>query len=412
MALPVMQFTDPMLNRPRQVLPTIAGGISQGIGQGMNLMQQLQDLQQQKAMAPLQQQLAAGQIAALPLHQQLLQAQTALALKKATDPTAGQVLPGAAGRAQGLALLKSKFGENSEIYRSALQDYNSDIQQKLSRSDYFAANTAFKNLPQINKLQMMEVYQLAQDKRQSQGLPTQTVNEWSKQPLNASGLSVSETSTTPTLQQQSSQVGLTQAPFGQQARQTGLAAIQKFVPRQVQQKLAFATNIEKTLDQMPDAAITTYSQNPAKLASDYKLSLMGKITPEYSKYLKYMVNKDMLATQIRQFYGDSVQPAMLNKLEELANPISWRTNPKAALIKFNALKTTLEREIDTYKDQATDPKFYSGERESSILKGNNVYGQPMASKSNTQTGWSNGVYTASDGKTYTREQLLAMQGGK
>jgi len=100
MPLPVMQFSDPMLSRPRQVLPTMAGGLSQGLGQGMNLVQQLQALQQQKAMAPMQQQMAAGKVAALPLHQQLLQAQTQLAQAKAKDPFLGRTLTGPAGSAQ------------------------------------------------------------------------------------------------------------------------------------------------------------------------------------------------------------------------------------------------------------------------------------------------------------------------
>lgn len=368
----------------------------------------------QAQQAPLRTQLLQGQVQQLPLQEQLLKLKPAIAqaqidlmhsqarkaAAQAAQPGAGATLPGAAGRAMGLQMIANKYGEDSPIFKRALKDYNADVQLKLSRADYFSSNVALKNLPTINKMQAIENFQNEQSQRVAHGLPKQTFNEWYKSdhvsqdektglaphhsissqsivtgtPVTTSTPTMAESieggtthiqptqAAAPAMPPPMSQAAVTpttssftQEPFGIEAKQTGLGIVGQTVPTFIRQKLAFATNIEKTLGNMPEQAILSYSERPDRLIKDYKLSLQGKVTPDYSKYLTYVTNAKILAGQIRQFYGDSITPAGMKRLEELSNPISWRTNPKAALTKFRALKNTLGREIQTYRSMATQP---------------------------------------------------------
>jgi len=384
----------------------IQGGLQTfGTVQGLRLQRE-QAAQRAAASQRAQQAFQQQQIqqqAMAPTQLALLKAKVAQAQAQSAQPGGGQTLSGAAGRSMGLALLANKYGESSPIYQRAVKDYNADVQLKLGRAQYFQANVALKNMPTVNKLQSMENYQGEQSQRVAHGMPKQSFNDWYKSeyvapdlksgviphPAIAVGSPVAGAPIPPG-SSQAQQVGapfagsaapgqpqipaqtlhgfipptqpfaatqpqFTQTPFGIEAKQTGLKIAQQTVPTFVRQKLAYASNIEKTLGQMPDAAITSYSQNPAKLMGDYQKSLSGTVTPEYANYLKYVTNAKMLATQIRQFYGDSITPSGMKKLEDLSNPISWRTSPKAALAKFNALRNTLGREIQTYRNQATQP---------------------------------------------------------
>lgn len=401
MVLPVATYTDPMLSQPIRQAPWLTG-----IQTGVGLAGQIDQMRQKAALAPLTRGLTQAQTGLAQA-----QAQKALALSK--SPFAGKILPGAAGRSQGMEIMKSVYGENSQGYKRALKDYNADVKLKLSRADYFSANVILKNVPELNKLQTMENYQVEQDARRQKGVPIQTFKQWYSPPSAQAGMSSQPgqipsaltpshpmgqpmgqpqppmTTTTPTAPEQAisgaqhvpqslapqqaqmqpqmqqpqqpgvqpgvqpatAQAGITQEPFAQEAGQTGLAEEQKTIPVFAQQKLMFAQNIGKTLDRMPaQAAIGSYSEQPAKLLNDYRKSLDGNITPSYGKYLRFVTGAMMLSTQARQFYGDTIQETGRKRLDYLSNPINWRTNPKAALIKYNSMKDILMSEIDTYKD--------------------------------------------------------------
>lgn len=489
MPLPIVTFTDPRLSQPIQQAPWLTG-----IQTGVGLAGQLEQMRQRAQMAPLQRQLTAAQAAEAAARPELYQAQTREALAHmplyaaqakqalataakeqalAKSPFGGKILPGAAGRAQGLQILGDTYGTDSPIYQRAVKDYDSDMKLKLSRAQYFSANIILKNLPDTVKLQKMENYYNEQAERKRQGLPPQTFKQWYMQPAAqadrvapqvgvtahpaisapATTPQVTQTpvtSTTPTPAEQATagtqqvtsvqprtaqplspqmtaqgvtqpqpaaqpmataQAGLVQEPFAQEARQVGVGISTKTIPTFVQQKMAYVANIEKTLDQMPEEAITAYSQNPVKLANDYRKSLDGEITPDYKNYLKFVNNAKFLSTQARQFYGDSIDPKMLKRLDDMTNPISWRTNPKAALITYHATKDLLRREMGTYVDESSDPQFFEKQRESKVLRGMTPHGTQPAPKKVSVT--PAGTIKASDGKSYSREELLRIaQGGR
>lgn len=405
MAVPVMTFSDPMVSRPRQVLPTALEGLTQGVGQGINMADVLQKMHAASAMSPLKQQLMSAQT----------QAQLAKANQARLDPYAGKILPGPAGVAQGMDIMKHKYGEGSPQYNMALKSYNAALKLQLGRAAYFTANSFLKNMPEINKMQVMENYQNEQKERMKEGLPKQTIQEWHKalyvhphekmgfpsqqppspalpqptgqvvgsQDVDPITAALRRTMGGPGMQQPQEPVGQAQAQpppqvpaqagqavvppssgqlspehFGFESRQTGLAEVQKTVSSFLRQKLYYGNNIEKTIRLMPESAIADYSENPKKLFDDYKKSLDGKQTPAYSRYTQYVTNARLLATQLRQFYGDSISPGARNDLAELSNPISWRTSPKASLIKFRTVKQNFVSELNTAKRQAVDPTAF------------------------------------------------------
>lgn len=451
MVLPVVTFTDPRLAQPIQ-----PHGLNLALQKGLGFAQQLQKMKQAAAMAPLQRQLEqaqiaqaplkqqylAGQIAQQPVQQKLLEAQAKMNLAHALQlqaaaksPFGGKILPGAAGRRQGLMMLRNAVGEKNPDYQAALKDYNAVVRMKMSKSDYYEANLIFKNKPVLDKLQTMENYNNENAARQRMKLPPLTFPQWYQQrgyrpeqvasqaniptsPV-AQATRTPVTTTSPTPQEQTvagtqqvqpgtattapqpliphvtaqpaeqqvaptipaSPTDLTTTPYGQQGRQLGVALNKQSMYQFQQQKMAYAANIRKTYKRMPEQAITAYSQNPIKLANDYRKSLHGKITPDYKNYLTFSSNAKILATQARQFYGDTIQPSMLKRLDDMTNPISWRTSPKAALINYHAVKNTLFREMDTYTDEVTDPQFYEKQRESKVLRGVTPHGtQPMQPK--------------------------------
>ena len=116
-------------------------------------------------------------------------------------------------------------------------------------------------------------------------------------------------------------------------------------------KVLYATNIHKTLSMIDSKALTQYSGIPgsAKQKAEEARAALGYESKDYAKYQRSLIAADTLAKQVRQFYGDSIQPAMEEKLNRLTNPSSWRTSPKLAEQNFNQFKKILERETETYK---------------------------------------------------------------
>jgi hypothetical protein len=67
-------------------------------------------------------------------------------------------------------------------------------------------------------------------------------------------------------------------------------------------------------------------------------------SPEYQAYQRYLANSQLLANQLRQFYGDSIQPSAVEKLNDLAKPSGWTKDPEAARQALNAFVTTFKQE--------------------------------------------------------------------
>jgi len=155
-------------------------------------------------------------------------------------------------------------------------------------------------------------------------------------------------------------------PQSTSADQYNLKRVKDNVPAQVLSKNLYATNIDKTLD--PKIGINiddlTYYNNPIgqlQLKKEQAKDAVGLPTsPEYIRYKESEGKFDFLANQIRQFYGDSIQPrAMEDKIKKL-DPRSGYKSAKVAKARFDAQKKLLENELQTYRDATHDVGVYTG----------------------------------------------------
>lgn len=132
---------------------------------------------------------------------------------------------------------------------------------------------------------------------------------------------------------------------------SGLLSQHKTTDAAARQKNLYATNIEKTLEQINPDDLTQYAggAGTAKKYGQMGLASIGAESNNYDNYTKSLNAANLLATQVRQFYGDSIQPSMIQRLEGLTNPSTWANNPKLASALFNQTKQILQMETSTYR---------------------------------------------------------------
>lgn len=128
-------------------------------------------------------------------------------------------------------------------------------------------------------------------------------------------------------------------------------------------KVLLATNIDKTINQINPDDLTHYAglKGEFDLKKEEINAVKGKESKQYRDYLKAVSNSEIFAHQVRQFYGDSIQPAMLAKLERLTNPGTWRNNPRIAKELYNSVVNTIKNETGTYRAGLKDTDVYTGE---------------------------------------------------
>ncbi len=68
-----------------------------------------------------------------------------------------------------------------------------------------------------------------------------------------------------------------------------------------------------------------------------------------------MTGAKTLSKQLRQFWGDSIQPSATDKIDQLTNPSTWNKDPKVALQQFNQLKQITDQELETFQTAGTSP---------------------------------------------------------
>jgi hypothetical protein len=123
------------------------------------------------------------------------------------------------------------------------------------------------------------------------------------------------------------------------------------------QKNLYAANIDKTLGMINPDDLTQYAGSPISKFLNQAATPLGMESKNYDNYLSAANSAKLLAKQVRQFYGDSIQPSVGKELEQLADPATWQSNPTLAKNLFNNFKTVLQQETGTYRDamQSTAP---------------------------------------------------------
>jgi len=146
---------------------------------------------------------------------------------------------------------------------------------------------------------------------------------------------------------------------------SGLAAnkiLKDSVPAEVESRLLQATNIEKTISTINPHALAEFVGLVGKGKKTWQQlkSVSGKESPLFDQY-NLAINQQIPAftEQFRSFLKGSIQPVVAEKLEFIANPDNWFSNPKQSLQAFNSLVNILNSEITTYREslKSTQPYF-------------------------------------------------------
>lgn len=254
-------------------------------------------------------------------------------------PFGGREMPGAAGRALAVEMVKRKYGEDSTEYREAKSLYDLDKQKTQQTMDYQ------KSLMDTQgKRYATTEGKLAQEAEEiSHGImPGTTVGGKQGTPLSPD----------------------------QQKRLGGfykLKQLKDVTDTNVRQRILYSKNMEKTMQNLNVDNLVTYSgpQGMRDLAKDKINAARGIVTPRYESYKESLTAAKTLAKQVRQFYGDSITAGVQEGLRQLTNPTSWIEHPKVAKAQYNRFAHILQTEAKTFTDAARNSDIYEETPQSS-----------------------------------------------
>lgn len=322
----------------------------------------------------------------------LRNAQANLENQKAQLPYGGASLPGIAGEMIGLESIKKMYGENSPQYQMAKRQFDLNQQNMESRINYQntlsstapiryltptgkgiveQANVGQGNAPtgrqweeQINAAQSQQPNpqiinqlqnSLGQQQMQQQGMPQQQMQQVDQQmPMQNMGMQQ---------QQGMPQQNLLAPGTPQELSDAyGLVRLKSTSDAANREKINYAKNIEKTIENINVDDLTRYSgvKGAADYASEKSRDALGiPVSDNFRKFNESVNSANILAAQVRQFLGESIQPNMREELKQLTNPSSWMRSPDTAKALFNNTKKLLAREIQTRRDSLKSSKAYT-----------------------------------------------------
>lgn len=120
-----------------------------------------------------------------------------------------------------------------------------------------------------------------------------------------------------------------------------------------QKKLA-ADTADITFKEIDVNALTKFSGISGAIEKKIKQgqSLTGQESKDYDAYQENLVKAEILADQLRTYFGTSVSPSNLKRIEKLTNPGDWKTSPQTAKKNFLSLKDLFEKESAVYRNAA------------------------------------------------------------
>lgn len=141
------------------------------------------------------------------------------------------------------------------------------------------------------------------------------------------------------------------SPEAQLLKTTTLSDAQKsqLSPTQLKQ-LPYAANIEKTLTSMDQFAPQAMKMagNASEMANQMKRLAAGQETsPEFNAYKAFATQGTFMVKQLRQAYGDSIQPSAQEKLAALQDIKLWFDNPQLAMQNFKIAEALARQEMQT-----------------------------------------------------------------
>lgn len=118
-----------------------------------------------------------------------------------------------------------------------------------------------------------------------------------------------------------------------------------------------AENLDITRKSINPDDLTHYSglKGTGKYIYDTAQAARGNPSPEYLANQKAVNAATLMADQMRQFYGDSIQPSAMDRLRHLSNPATWYKDPKVAKAQWEQLNKILDAETETYRNKGSSP---------------------------------------------------------
>lgn len=163
----------------------------------------------------------------------------------------------------------------------------------------------------------------------------------------------------------------------------------------------YATNVEKTIGTIDPEALTHYSGIPGMVKKGIETgkAALGEYSPfgppseTYLKHLESLRASEQLAAQVRQFYGESIQPVVREELKHLTNPSFWASSPEVARRLYDKYIQLIQMESGTYQGALKKPQ------QQNILKKHTT--EPTA-----QTAETGGEYSSKRRKWNQKTQRL------
>ena len=156
------------------------------------------------------------------------------------------------------------------------------------------------------------------------------------------------------------------------------------------EKLINANNMNITLDSVDSAALSDYSGLEGQIdkLGDSLLESVGEGSPRYQKYIENVNKANFAAKQMRQYLGDSIQPAAQAKLDKLTKPEAWNVSPATAKKNFDFMRELYKQESQTLVRAISDPTLYQGIGVGNNPAKNNVFTTPAqkAAERESKTG--------------------------
>lgn len=299
----------------------------------------------------------------------------------ASLPFGGANVPGAAGQIVGLEMIRQKYGDGSPQYLLAKKTFDLGLEGDQSRINYqnVLANTApTRSLTPTGK-SIIEQANVRQGN-------APTGQNWSK-------------AISPGMNQGAQpQISNVAAGDNQSAAQPGVSVPQEIAGNnstapasseslantyellrqkgstdpQARAKNLQASNIDKTIAMINEDDLTRYAgtNSLAKYVEAAKAPF-SKQSKEYDNYLVANKMTELLATQVRQFYGESIQPSLRKDLQEMTDPSTWKNNPELAKKLYRSVVTTLRNETSTYRDAMKSTKPYEEQKQEGYTQNGN-----------------------------------------
>ena len=178
-------------------------------------------------------------------------------------------------------------------------------------------------------------------------------------------------------------------------------------------KIQFGSQVEQSLsNMMPFEPAMEYYTGPkgrAQLISDKAKVMAGfPATPEYNAYIAYQNHAEQAAKQMRQYWGDSIQPKNLESLSILTDPSAWDKDPSSVRAALNSTISNFNSELEQRRKAAQGPSIYQSGQTGTPLVGQQQLPSPAQSGAAISSGNIPNI-TSNNLKNLSTEQLIALR---